>query len=63
MKFTTAALAATAALAFTASANAGPDLVTNGGFEATTAGAGQLGFNTNATGWTVASGGYTFLYA
>jgi hypothetical protein len=37
-------------------------LVVNGGFESTTNGAGQLGYNTNATGWTI-SGGYTFLYA
>lgn len=36
------------------------DLVTNGGF-GSNGGNGQLGFNTNATGWT--SSGYNFLYA
>jgi hypothetical protein len=63
MKLMTTTLAATAALTFAVSAIAGPDLVTNGGFESTTLGPGQLGFNTDATGWTVASGGYTFLFA
>jgi hypothetical protein len=33
---------------------------TNGGFETTTNGNGQLGFNTNATGWTTT--GYNFLF-
>jgi len=37
------------------------NLVTNGGFESTTNGNGQLGFNTDATGWSI-SGGYTFLF-
>jgi hypothetical protein len=37
------------------------DLVTNGGFEALSAGPGQLGFNTNATGWTTT--GYNFVFA
>lgn len=37
------------------------NLVTNGGFEATTNGNGQLGHNTAATGWT--STGYNFLFA
>jgi hypothetical protein len=36
------------------------NLVTNGGFNATTSGAGQLGYNTNATGWTTS--GYNFLF-
>lgn len=36
-------------------------LVTNGGFETTTAGAGQLGYKTNATGWSTT--GYNFLFA
>ena len=42
----------------------GMNLVTNGGFESTTSGAGQLGYNTDATGWSVAapSGSYAFLY-
>ncbi len=35
----------------------------NGDFESLTNGPGQLTFNTAATGWTVASGGYTFVYA
>jgi hypothetical protein len=48
------ALAAIAAPAFANS-------FTNGGFETTTLGAGQLGFNTNATGWTTT--GYNFLFA
>jgi hypothetical protein len=39
------------------------DLVANGGFESTTNGAGQLGFNTNAADWTVAAGGYDFIFA
>jgi hypothetical protein len=37
------------------------NLVTNGGFEVTTFGNGQLGYNTNAIGWT--STGYSFLFA
>jgi hypothetical protein len=37
-------------------------LVQNGGFESTTSGNGQLGYNTSATDWTV-SGGYTFVYS
>jgi hypothetical protein len=37
------------------------NLVVNGGFESTTSGPGQLGFNTNATGWTTT--GYNFLFA
>jgi hypothetical protein len=37
------------------------NLVTNGGFEMTTSGNGQLGYNTNAIGWT--STGYTFIFA
>jgi hypothetical protein len=37
------------------------DLLTNGSFETTTNGNGQLGFNTNATGW--ATNGYNFIFA
>jgi hypothetical protein len=62
MKTVFAALAAVAvcALASGASANS---LVTNGSFE-TNAGAGQLGYNTSATGWSLASSpGYAFLFA
>ena len=41
------------------------NLVTNGGFETTTNGNGQLGFNTTATGWSVPPPGssYSFLFA
>jgi hypothetical protein len=49
---------ALAALAAPAFANS----FTNGGFEVTTAGGGQLGYNTDATGWTVANNGYNFLF-
>jgi hypothetical protein len=42
---------------------AGLELVTNGSFESTTNGAGQLGYNTNATGWTNQNGGYNFVFA
>lgn len=43
------------------------DLITNGSFETTTHGNGQLGFNTDATGWTNGNDGhghhgYNFLY-
>ena len=38
-------------------------LVTNGDFETTTSGNGQLGVTTNATGWSINNGGYTFLFA
>ena len=52
--------AAAAVLVFAAPARA-TSLVTNGSFEETTNGPGQLGYNTNATGWTTT--GYNFLYA
>lgn len=55
-------LAAAAVMAAASAANA-VDLVTNGSFTSTTNGPGQLGYNTDATGWTVAPGGYTFLFA
>jgi hypothetical protein len=45
------------------SAQAGTNLVTNGDFESTTNGNGQLGYNTDATGWTIQNSGYNFLYA
>lgn len=67
------AFGASIVLAFSmlsAAANA-QSLITNGGFETTTAGTGQLGFNTNATGWTSANGtgwngsqpAFNFVYA
>jgi hypothetical protein len=46
------------ALGVTSDVQAG--FITNGGFEQTTNGAGQLGFNTTATGWTTT--GYNFLF-
>jgi hypothetical protein len=42
-------------------AQAATNLVTNGSFESLTSGPGQLGFNTNATGWT--TNGYNFVFA
>jgi hypothetical protein len=51
-------ISALAALA--APARAGIQLVTNGDFDNTTNGGGQLGYNTNATGWT--TDGYNFLF-
>lgn len=59
MRFASLALA----LVFGAStaAVAGPvNLVTNGDFEQTSNGGGQLGYNTTATGWTTS--GYNFLF-
>jgi len=54
-----AVFASAALLLFAVPAQAG-NLVTNGSFEDTTNGAGQLGYNTNATGWTTT--GYNFLF-
>jgi hypothetical protein len=49
-------------LAFLALAvSAKADLVVNGGFESSSAGAGQMDFNTTVTGWSTMSG-YTFLF-
>jgi hypothetical protein len=52
---------------FASPARATQSYVINGSFETTTNGTGQLGFNTNATGWTnVVNGGidgYNFLFA
>jgi hypothetical protein len=44
------------------------ELVSNGNFSSTTSGTGQLGFNTNVTGWSVADptvngGSYAFVFA
>ncbi len=47
------------ALGMSGAAHAG-SLVTNGGFETTTNGGGQLGYNTDATGWSTS--GYNFLF-
>jgi hypothetical protein len=46
--------------AFSASVSASTNLVQNGDFSETTNGGGQLGYNTNATGWTTT--GYNFLF-
>ena len=61
MKFRKITLVLAAAAAMGALPAQAVNLVVNGGFEATTNGKGQLGFNTNATGWTNVNG-YTFLY-
>jgi hypothetical protein len=44
-------------------AHAATDLVTNGGFETTTNGNGQLNYNTVAAGWTEINDGYSFVFA
>jgi len=49
--------AMSAGLALAGSASAATNLVTNGSFESSTFGPGQLGFNTSLTGWTVAAPG------
>ncbi len=51
-----------AALAAIATPAAAVNLVTNGDFESTTSGTGQLGYNTNLTGWTVTPGSYNFVF-
>ena len=61
MQFRKITLVLAAAAAMSALPAQAANLVVNGGFEATTNGKGQLGFNTNATGWTNVNG-YTFLY-
>lgn len=57
----TLATIACAAVSIALAQMARADLVTNGSFESTTSGNGQLGFNTNATDWTTT--GYNFIYA
>jgi hypothetical protein len=52
---------AAALVLFATSAQAN-QLVLNGSF-ANNTGYGQLGYNTSASGWTVANGGYTFLFS
>src|SRR5271169_1058674 len=60
----TAALLAVSLMAGEAG-QARADIITNGDFELTTNGNGQLGFNTNAVGWSMPanSSSYTFLFA
>ncbi|WP_419813710.1 PEPxxWA-CTERM sorting domain-containing protein [Glacieibacterium sp.] len=61
MKITRIALALVALAGFTGSAaQAGVNLVQNGGFEMLTNGPGQFDNNTSATGWT--SNGYNFIF-
>lgn len=54
-------ISAFAACALIASTGQAAELVVNGGFEITTNGVGQLGYNTNAFGWT--TNGYNFLFS
>jgi len=60
-----AAIALSAAAVLTVAPIAHAELVTNGSFEATSNGNGQLGFNTDVTGWSVPAppGSYAFVYA
>lgn len=59
MKRMMAALAALGLLVGAAGAGHA-DLITNGSFELTTSGLGQMGYNTNATGWSTT--GYNFIF-
>ena len=54
------AMVATAGLAASLAGSAHAQLVTNGGFETTTHGGGQMGYNTDASGWT--TNGYNFIF-
>ncbi|MCU1323243.1 MAG: hypothetical protein JWM43_2892 [Acidobacteriaceae bacterium] len=56
----TLALAVLATAAITSFASADTINVVNGSFSSTTHGGGQLGYNTNVTGWT--TDGYNFVY-
>lgn len=56
-------LIAALGLAIGVSGSAQAQLVTNGGFEVTTSGNGQMGYNTDAVGWTVPNGSYNFIFA
>jgi len=62
MKIASALIGAALAVAVSGcgAAYAGVNLVQNGDFESTTAGGGQLGYNTDATDWTTT--GYNFLF-
>jgi hypothetical protein len=60
-KFTATAAAVTLGLAVSFASAHAANLVTNGGFETLTNGPGQLGDNTNATGWTTT--GYNFVFS
>jgi len=60
MQIKSLVLALSAVAALSASAAQAANLVTNGDFESTTSGPGQLGYNTDLTGWT--SNGYNFVF-
>jgi hypothetical protein len=62
MKMTSAIMGALSLALSMGSAHATQQLVTNGEFTSLSAGPGQLTTNTVATGWTVPSGGYTFIF-
>lgn len=53
-------LAGALALGAATAATAAPNLVSNGSFETLTSGLGQLGYNTDAVGWT--TNGYNFVF-
>jgi hypothetical protein len=61
----TAAITLAICLALGPGLTAQADLITNGGFELSDNGNGQVGLNTNLVGWSVPTppGSYTFLYA
>jgi hypothetical protein len=60
-----AAIALSAATVLSVAPLAQAELVTNGGFEVTSAGTGQINFNTTVTGWSlpVPNDSYAFIYA
>jgi hypothetical protein len=62
MKTLIFAIAALGAVMAAPAANAA-NLITNGDFEQTANGSGQLGYNTDAIGWTTANNGYNFIFA
>ena len=61
MRLSHVAMAIAAVAGLASAAQAATNLVTNGGFETTTNGAGQFDNNTHAAGWT--SNGYNFIFA
>lgn len=61
MRLSHVAMAIAAVAGLASAAQAATNLVTNGGFETTTNGAGQFDNNTHAAGWT--STGYNFIFA
>lgn len=61
--FVISILAGVTIAAFAANAASANNLATNGSFEILTNGPGQIGHNTNATGWTIGNYPYTFVFA